>query len=121
MQVENGIANGTPDTYASVMLGSAHWRGWLELKYGENVPAKASTGVFKSVNRGLSVEQEATLFKMWQHGVGSAYVLARVVKSVYLVPGRLAFEFNAMTVDDLAFWEIDLSELRMRLVSSAHT
>jgi len=111
LQVENAMATGTPDTY----VGLQEWHGWLELKFGTEVPARPTTGVFTSLNRGLEVEQEATLFKMWQHSPGSAWVYARLNKDCFLVPGNRAYDFNAFTLAELQPFACGLNFLRERL------
>ena len=112
LQVENAMQSGTPDTY----VGLIEWRGWLELKYAREIPARATTGVFTSLNRGLEVAQEATLFKMWQHSPGSAWVYVRIEKDCYLVPGEQSYEFNAFTLSDFQKFSCALNFLRGRLV-----
>lgn len=108
-QVENAVAMGTPDTFAAYDERAF----WLELKFGEVIPARASTPVFKSLNRGLTVEQEATLFQMWQHYPGLSWILARIGKQFYVVEGNLSYAFNEMTLAQFdEKCRIELKELR---------
>jgi AraC-like DNA-binding protein len=111
-QIENMVGNGVPDTYYAVK----GVQGWLELKYAENIPARASTAVFRSLNRGLDVEQEAWIFKCAQHG-GVAHVYAQIGKRCYLVPGHLAYQFNAMTHEEFQEFYVEQKDLREALVS----
>lgn len=113
LQVENGVVMGTPDTYACF-----EGRGfWVELKFAEVIPARASTSLFKSLNRGLTVEQEAVLFKMWQYAPRSAWVLLRIGKAHYLVPGYLSYNIVDFTLAEFAPYELKLSDLRSTLLT----
>lgn len=111
-QIENIVGAGVPDTHYAVQ-GRI---GWLELKYAENVPARAGTAVFKSLNRGLDVEQEAWIFKYAQHG-GIVHVLAQVGKRYYLVPGHLAYTFNTMVCEEFEEFALRLPDLRATLIT----
>ncbi len=112
-QVENMIGKGTPDTYASVK----GWHGWLELKYADKLPARDSTAVFKSLNRGLEVEQEAWAFKSWQYAPGSAWILAQIGNGYYLVPGKASYSVNEMTLSQFEVYRIaSLEDLRLALI-----
>jgi len=106
-QIENIVGEGVPDTHYCIE-GNI---GWIELKYAENLPVRATTAVFKSLNRGLDVEQEAWIFKYVQHG-GNAFILPQIGRRYYLVPGKLAYEFNTMTLSQFDHYRIELKQVR---------
>ena len=114
LQVENVVGTGTPDTYYAFDNQS----GWLELKIAATIPARPGTVVFKSLNRGLELEQEATLYEIARHG-GNSWALAKIVNKCYLVPGMIAHDFNVMTMPDFQKFEINLCDLRAVLKSYA--
>ena len=107
LQVENSVGYGTPDTHYCFEGIS----GWLELKFGENIPARHATPVFKSLNRGLEVEQEAMNYKYAQNG-GKNSILAQIGKCCYIVPGIRAYEFNTYTMEEFQQYLILLKNLR---------
>ena len=113
-QIENLVGLGVPDTHY-VVEGKS---GWLELKFAENIPARASTAVFKSLNRGLDIEQEAWIFKYAQHG-GIVHMLPQIGKRCFIVPGYLAYQFNTMTCEEFEPYACELKNVRAYLASCA--
>ena len=107
-QIENAVGPGTPDTFFAI----EGIMGWLELKVARKLPAKDTTAVFKSLNRGLELEQEAWLYQAARFGGGKSWVLARLPGFKVLVPGILAHEFNLMTLKNFERWKIELCDLR---------
>jgi hypothetical protein len=116
IQVENGMCDGTPDTYASF----PEWLGWIELKYATTIPKRRATAVFKSINRGLETEQAVWLHRGWVSHKGSTWVLVEIEGiGYYLVPGCKAFEFNEMTLAQLEVYSIPLKFIKEHLIKGS--
>lgn len=113
-QVENAVGPGTPDTYYAFEGVS----GWLELKFGREIPKRDTTAVFKSLNRGLELEQESWIYQCARNG-GNAWVLAQIVDRYFLVHGMIAHDFNVMTYPQFERYELDLKHLKAIVKSYA--
>lgn len=111
-RIENQVGNGVPDVY----FGINGTFGWMEGKYARVLPKTPMTAVFKSLNRGLTTEQENWLFDHARQG-GLCWVFARVVDSYILVPGIRALEFNDMYWSQFDPYRIELDMIRMYLVN----
>lgn len=111
-RIENDAGVGDPDVH----FGINGIFGWMEGKYARSLPATPLTGVFTSLNRGLTTEQENWLYDYARQG-GLCWVFARVVKDYILVPGIRALEFNAMTWSQFNPYRIELDMIRMYLVT----
>lgn len=86
---------GMPDLY--YRKGEA---GWLELKHVKTMPVRAYTSVFTSYNHPLSYEQINWIISERKHG-GKANILVGYQRDYFLIPGKLASEFNEFTEPDL--------------------
>jgi hypothetical protein len=113
-QVENVVGPGTPDTYYSFERVS----GWIELKVAREVPKRSGTAVFKSLNRGLEVEQEAWLYQAYRHG-NNAFVLCQLATRYFMLPGFLSYSFNKMHYSQFDRFELRKKDLRAILISYA--
>jgi hypothetical protein len=107
-RIENSVGPGTPDVF--FLERSTGATGWLELKSIKEYPARATTAVFGS--RGLRADQKPWIHEYWWLG-GSVWILARVDRDRFLVPGLMAQSFNEMTRDQLApylitAWDVPL-------------
>lgn len=106
-QVENTIAPGTPDTY----YACGGISGWLELKVANHIPARGTTSVFKSLNRGMELEQEAWIYQCARNG-GNANGLVRILNRDFLVPGMVIHSFNTMSYPEFLQFEVELKDLK---------
>lgn len=113
-QVENSVGPGTADTYFA--LGRCS--GWIELKVAREFPKRENTPVFKSLNRGLELEQEAWLYQCARNG-GNSWIFAKIVTWYVLVPGYYSHFFNSMTLEEFRRYEILPGDLRGVIVSYA--
>lgn len=94
-RVENMIEDGTPD----VNYCCEHGReGWIELKYRDVIPARASTAVFRF--NGLRDSQVDWITRRSEHG-GRVWIFAQVSDHLLLVGGEHAERFNLMTLSQL--------------------
>ncbi len=108
--LEATTAPGLPDMY--YRKGVA---GWIELKHIKKIPKKATTGIFTSYNHPLSNEQINWISLELAHG-GRANILASYENALFLVPGRLAHEFNDLTWVGLRAYLVTPNELLERLI-----
>lgn len=111
-RIENSTGSGVPDVH----FGINRIFGWIEGKYARVLPANPTTAVFKSLNRGLEVDQENWLYDYARQG-GLCWVMARVLEAYILVPGIRALEFNSFTWPQLDPYRIQLDMIRMYLVT----
>lgn len=112
LRIENQTGAGVPDVH----FGINGVFGWIEGKYARVMPANPLTPVFKSLNRGLDVEQENWLYDYARQG-GLCWVFARVVDKYVLVPGIRAIEFNSWCWSQFDPYRIELDMLRIHLVN----
>jgi len=111
-RIEDVAGVGTPDVFI-LIDGVAVW---YEGKYARQLPAKPLTPVFGSLNHPLSSDQENWLMQYHLDG-GICWIFARIIKDYVLVPGRLAFEFNKMTLSEFDPYRVRLDMLRYHLVT----
>ena len=109
-RVENQTGSGDPDVH----FGIDGTFGWIEGKYARVLPANPLTPVFKSLNRGLDVDQENWLYDYARQG-GLCWIFARVTEHYILVPGKMALEFNNMIWSRFDPYRIELDMLRYYL------
>lgn len=100
-RVENMLAAGFPDVIAQVGLTSNTWL--IELKAVSSLPVRPRTPVFGK-DEGLTVDQRNWLLD-WMHFGGHALILGASGEGHpalhWLISGKFAEEFNAMTLADL--------------------
>jgi hypothetical protein len=110
--IESDTAPGIPDLYY-LKQGTG---GWVELKSVKVIPKKVSTSLFKSLNHPLSNEQANWLSLNYQNG-GRGWVLAGYERTLWLVPGHIAYEqFNDFTVTQLDKFKVTREELVEQLL-----
>ena len=110
--VESDTTPGIPDLY--YLKDSVS--GWVELKLAKVLPKRSTTAVFKSMNHSLSNEQ-ANWISLCLKAGGTAWVLAGYKRTLWLVPGALADQFNDMTVEQLDKFKVTKEELPGKLLA----
>lgn len=111
-RIENSTCGGIPDIY----FGISGIFGWVEGKYARVIPTNPLTPVFKSLNRGLEVEQENWLYDHARNK-GLCWIFARIRKDYILVPGIRALDFNNMTLSQFDPYRVELDMIRMYLIT----
>lgn len=104
--IESETAPGIPDLWC-IKEGIGVW---VELKHAKVLPKRESTPVFGSLNHNLSNEQVNWIDLCVRHG-GRACVLAAYNRTIWLVPGELADQFNEMTFSELEDYKVKKEEL----------
>jgi hypothetical protein len=104
--IETSTNPGMPDGYYCYQGRS----GWLELKHLKEIPKRANTPLFKSLNHGLRVEQVVWFEVSLAHGV-RVDILCKFERRMFLVPGFMAEQFNSMTWDWLQQYEVTKEDL----------
>jgi hypothetical protein len=104
-RIENSAAPGTPDV--SFLQASDGREFWFELKQVQELPKRSTTSVFRE---GLRPEQILWIGLHWRYG-GNAYVVAETPTEVFIIPGKYAFEFNAMTLAQLRHHSLTLEKV----------
>lgn len=94
--IESSTNPGMPDTYL-IYQGAATW---IECKLLKDLPKRAETSLFKSLNHPLSNEQRNWITICIAHG-GNCAILVGYDRKYYLVPGVYADTFNELTWDKL--------------------
>jgi hypothetical protein len=95
MRVENGVADGVPDSYYTIDGVS----GWMELKCPIE-PARQSTPLFGGGNHKLSIAQRNWLLAHRQaRGVG--WIAVESDHNVLLIGSRHADSVNLLSLSDL--------------------
>ena len=89
-RVENGIVDGMPDVNCCVNGQDL----WLELKYIESWPARASTQVLG--RKGLRPEQINWHIRQAAAG-GDSYVIVGIGKETWVAPNKYARDINSWT------------------------
>lgn len=111
------IANGVPDLWYSKPIrlaapgiqGLAR-TGWLELKKVREIPKRATTSLFKSLNHSLDIYQANWINQCIAHGT-VANILVAYERRYFFVPGRYADKFNDFTWEDLQKFEVEKDEI----------
>ena len=111
IRIENPACPGTPDINGCVQGVEF----WAETKQVKSLPKRAETPVFNGVMR---PDQKIWLHKRSKSG-GRCFIVAYVEAEdlIYVVPGKLAFEFEAMNklqLDEVnlpveALWDTSLT------------
>lgn len=94
VRIENPADPGTPD----VNFCFSGIEGMLELKEHHEYPKRDATRVFGP--SGLRKDQIVWILNRCK-SKGRVFILAQVDADLYLVPGRLALEFNEMSAKEL--------------------
>lgn len=94
--IENEVGPGVPDVWYVVEATQR----WLELKYIQQMPKKAETSVFRSLNHGLEKEQVNWIELCINKG-GKAAVLIGYKNEYFLIPGYMARLVNDFTETEL--------------------
>lgn len=95
-RIESDTTPGIPDIYY-LKQGTS---GWVELKHAKVLPKRETTAVFGSLNHSLSDDQANWISLCIRNG-GRAFVLAAYERTLWMVPGHLADQFNSMTLPQL--------------------
>ena len=105
IRVENPANPGTPDI--NDCINGVEF--WVETKRVKEMPKKPGTPVFTGVMR---PEQKLWL-KMRSEVGGRCFIAAKVedTEDVFIIPGRLAYEFEAMTLADLKMHTIPMEQM----------
>lgn len=109
-RIESDTTPGIPDIYY-LKQGTS---GWVELKYAKVLPKRDTTAVFKTMNHSLSDDQANWISLCLRNG-GRAWVLAAFERTIWLVPGHLADQFNDMTVTELDKFKVTKDQVLEQL------
>lgn len=93
--------------------------GWLELKHVKQMPARATTKVFASLNYNLSNEQ-SNWIDLCLRNLGKADILVGYKTEYFLVPGRFHDRFNSFTETDLRVFKISRDRLIIILLERGY-
>jgi len=95
MRVANPACPGTPDI--NDCINGVEF--WVETKRIDKMPKRSDTQVFRGVMR---PEQKLWL-KMRSDAGGRCYIAAKVEDTgdIFIIPGSMAYEFEAMTLSEL--------------------
>lgn len=104
--IESSTNPGMPDTW-HIVDGQS---GWVECKHVTTLPKRPDTSLFKSLNHPLSNEQEIWITRCVAKR-GNAAILAKYQRRWFLVPGKLAEQFNSFTFSQLEMFEVSKLEL----------
>lgn len=112
--IESETNPGMPDMYWSYMRGR---RGWLELKHIKEMPKRASTSVFRSMNHPLRKEQIIWIAEELKHG-GNVNIIVGYGREYFLVPGEQAAMFNDFTEERLREFICPKQQLLLRILNT---
>ena len=105
VRVENPANPGTPDL-------NCCYRGvefWIEFKQVKELPKKADTPVFTGC-----LKPHQALWAMLRTRAGGRCSVVGYVESInefFIIPGKMAMEFNSMTINQLRKETISLEEM----------
>ena len=105
VRVENPANPGTPDL--NCCLDGIEF--WIEFKQVKTLPKRLETPVFT----GCLEPHQALWAKLRTRAGGRSYVVGYVeeVNEFFIIPGKMATEFNSMTIDQLRKETISLEEM----------
>lgn len=108
--IESGICPGMPDIWY-IRQGIT---GWLELKMLKQIPARAHTPLFASLNHPLSNEQINWIGRCLRQG-GRAHIFVGYMSHYFLIHGDDAELFNDLTWESIQRYKITKEGLINRL------
>ena len=112
VRVENPANPGTPDL--NCCLEGVEF--WIEFKQVKTLPKRSETPVFTRC-----LEPHQALWAMLRTRAGGrSYVVGYVeeLDEFFIIPGKMAMEFNSMTIDQLRKETISLEEMWTTYLSS---
>lgn len=104
MRVENGCMPGTPDV--NICLDGREF--WVELKDVDQFPKRETTSVFGK--EGLRPDQVLWITQRTRAG-GEVYIIGKVDREIYCIPGEYAEVFNSLTRAGLEERNLDFRKI----------